>query len=393
MLLARFLGIEDFGRFTLVWMVAMFVNSLQDAAIIQPMLAVGPKQAKAEAPAYYGTVLVQQLLSGTIAFSLVLIIAQASAAAIPGWAIDGLAVPLAAALLATQLQNFVRRYLFVRGWTITAIINDGIRYLGQLSMLYVAAIGFATGPTVPMALWITAIAAILGTLHGVLYLEKPIWSTQMLRRTTVRHWHIAKWLLPSDLMQWAAAQVFFVTAGIILGASAVGLLRAAQAIVGVVHIIYMGMTNFAPRHASQVLHQQGIEALFHYLKGLTWKIGSILLLLLVLINVNAKNFSRLMYGTGYPDLRYLLLGLSAVYFVPLVSDILGVWALAIESTEVVFISRAVTTAFAAVAAYPLVAFGRLLGVLAGFLLVELIRAGIMLTVLRRKAPAQVLKRA
>jgi hypothetical protein len=39
--LARYLGVEEFGRFTLVWMSVLFVNSIQHSAINSPMMAVG----------------------------------------------------------------------------------------------------------------------------------------------------------------------------------------------------------------------------------------------------------------------------------------------------------------------------------------------------------------
>ncbi len=50
-LLARYLGVEEFGRFTLAWMAVLFVNGIQHAAINSPMMSIGPKQPEAEAPA------------------------------------------------------------------------------------------------------------------------------------------------------------------------------------------------------------------------------------------------------------------------------------------------------------------------------------------------------
>ncbi len=59
-LLARYLGIEALGQFTLAWMAAIFLNGLQHAAIIAPMMSIGPKQPALETPAHYGAVIVQQ---------------------------------------------------------------------------------------------------------------------------------------------------------------------------------------------------------------------------------------------------------------------------------------------------------------------------------------------
>jgi O-antigen/teichoic acid export membrane protein len=384
-LLARFLGIEDFGRFTLAWTLVLFANSLQYAATIQPMLSIGPKQAESEVPAYYGAVIVQQSVVAMIAFAAVLISTAASAVVFPDWGIGGLAVPLAVATLAGQSQDFFRRYLFVRGRTIAAAVNDGTRYLSQLILLCVFASTSSDGLTIPIALWIIAAAAMLGTAHGLLCLEKLTLSTEGLWRTVTRHWHMAKWLFPSAIMGWTTGQAFMIMAGAVLGAATVGTLRAAQAVVGVLHILLIGMENFAPIQASQVFHRLGSEALHHYLKRLTWKGGTVVLLLLLLINVNGTTITQLMYGTAYPGLGPLLLGFSIVYIGPLLNAVLQFWALAIESTEVVFASLVVATAVTALTAYPFVAFGGAIGVLAGVFVVDLLRGGIMFTVLSRKA--------
>src|SRR5260370_291531 len=81
-LLARAFGIFEFGRFALAWMFVEFIGSLQFAAIIQPMLNIGPKQPEANSDRYYDAVIVQQAaacmvfglvawLSATAAFVLV----------------------------------------------------------------------------------------------------------------------------------------------------------------------------------------------------------------------------------------------------------------------------------------------------------------------------------
>src|SRR3989339_1774999 len=43
-LLARYLGLEEYGRFTLAWMAVLLCNSFQQAGIIAPMMSIGPKQ-------------------------------------------------------------------------------------------------------------------------------------------------------------------------------------------------------------------------------------------------------------------------------------------------------------------------------------------------------------
>jgi O-antigen/teichoic acid export membrane protein len=367
-LLARFLEVAAFGRFTLVWIAVLFANSLQFSAVIQPMMSIGVKHVESERPAYYGAVLVQQLVISSISFVALLLGVVASAVVVPGWGIGGLAIPLSAAMFAGQTQDFLRRYLFVRGRPLAALTNDGIRYLCQIMLLY--AVNELSGTlTIVTALWTMAATAALGTAHGVLCLEKVTLSSGVLKMTIRRHWRLARWLLPSTLMSWGTGQVFFLVAGAVLGTATVGVLRAALTILGVIDVLLIALDNFAPAQASEIFHRQGRLALHQYLKGLTWKLGSIALLLLLLINANATNITRLVYGTKYPAMNYLLLAFSVTYLTPLLAKILHIWALAIEATEVEFIPWVVAVACTAATAYPFVAFGGIFGVVAGTFLV------------------------
>src|SRR5437879_5905536 len=65
-ILARVLGLHDYGIFALAWTTVLFANSLQWAFIVSPMMSVGPKQEPEDRPLYYGSVLVQE-----IAFALI----------------------------------------------------------------------------------------------------------------------------------------------------------------------------------------------------------------------------------------------------------------------------------------------------------------------------------
>jgi len=50
LMLARFMGLHEFGIFVLAWMSVLFVNSLQTSLIIAPMMSIGPKQEEKDRP-------------------------------------------------------------------------------------------------------------------------------------------------------------------------------------------------------------------------------------------------------------------------------------------------------------------------------------------------------
>ena len=134
-MLARFLGIEEFGRFTLVWLVAEFLHSIQHSLIVSPLMSIGPKQSDDNVAGYLGAVLAQQISFAAITFTMVIFGGQIANHFFPAWDIGGITTALAFAVLTYQIQNFIRRYLFVRARAHLAFVCDAIRYPGQLVVL------------------------------------------------------------------------------------------------------------------------------------------------------------------------------------------------------------------------------------------------------------------
>src|SRR6266851_9066970 len=109
-LLARAFGIVEFGIFTLAWMFVEFIGSLQTAAIIQPMLNIGPKQSQGDSDRYLDAVLAQQAALCAVSGPAAWLIASLAGELVSDPEFNRLAFPLAAAVVAYQLQCFFRRY-------------------------------------------------------------------------------------------------------------------------------------------------------------------------------------------------------------------------------------------------------------------------------------------
>ena len=59
-LILRFLGIENFGVYSFLWLFLLFFNSIQLAYIISPLLTNAPKQKAKNLNFFYGHVFIQQ---------------------------------------------------------------------------------------------------------------------------------------------------------------------------------------------------------------------------------------------------------------------------------------------------------------------------------------------
>ena len=120
-LLARLLGIEDFGLYVFGWMLVLFVSSVQLAFIVSPLFTIYPKQKNASN--YLGGLHVVQLGFSIVTFVLSLVVVKAVFIYKPEWEIEGVfySLPLVAALFV--LQDFYRRINFTLKKPIRSLIS------------------------------------------------------------------------------------------------------------------------------------------------------------------------------------------------------------------------------------------------------------------------------
>lgn len=372
-LLARFLGLDEFGRFTLIWMAVLFVNSIQHAAINSPMMSLGPKQSAAGTAAYYGAVIVQQIAFSFAAFLLLFSGVKLSILVFPEWHVNDLALPLAVTALTCQFQDFLRRYFFTRGRAATAFVITTTRYLGQLTVLTWLFFSVPDSMDIANVLWVLSLTAAVATIYGALRLDPVKINAEKVRKFTLDHWGFAKWLVASAIMQSCTGNLFIIAAGALLGASAVGALKAAQNLMGITHILFMGLENIVPIRAARLLHEAGRTALTDYLKKVTWTGGAVTLIVALIMAISPEFWLKLVFGTEYLGYGYLLqwyaiINLLIFFSIPLRSGLR-----ACQQTQTIFRSFVWMTLFSLLATYPAVKLMALNGVMMGILIVSLIQ--------------------
>jgi O-antigen/teichoic acid export membrane protein len=376
-LLARAFGVHEFGRFTLAWMLVEFMGSLQFAAVIQPMLNIGPKQEESDGDRYYHAVVAQQAVACLFLGGLIWI-----GVAVAGWRLsdpdlEQLAMPLGAAIITYQLHNFFRRYFFARDRPVASLCSDALRFAIQIAAT-VALPFFSPDAAADTGVWIVATACGASATMGAVLFGRPGWNSTIFRNVAIRHWHFSKWLLPSALMYWMTSQAFMAMSGFVLGATATGSLRAAVSITGVLNLLLLALDNFAPVQASRALHYGGRDELLRYIAWLSCLTGALTVTIVVLLNIAPGYIVHLLYGGRYKGIDYLVRWLCAPAAVNGIGTILVIWAAAMERTQTIFVSYAVATVFTLVAAYPLTLYGGVAGVAFGSLLVETIRVVVLL---------------
>lgn len=369
-LLARYLGLGEFGRFSLAWIVVLFFSGLQTAMIISPMMSLGPMQETDQLPSYYGAVFMQQLIWAGSSFVVIFLGVWGSQFLFPIWKANDIALPLASALLAYLLQDFIRRYFFVKDLAHLALINDSISYIGQLCFL----ITFAQFATLKAgeALWIIAGTSGIAVAVGLFTVSPLYLSRNYFIKVFSRHWNLSKWLICSSLMQFASSQFFFLIAGYKLGAASVGAMKAAQNVIGILHIVFQSFENFVPSQASREYLSGKREALSRYLTKIV-KFGcSVTVIIAGLCFFFAEFWMNLIYGNEYSGYGYILQWLSITYIIIFFAFPITAGLRTIERTKGIFVAFSYSSIFSVIFSCTLVSHIELKTILFGLLISKII---------------------
>ncbi|MDH5414420.1 MAG: hypothetical protein OEW87_09810, partial [Flavobacteriaceae bacterium] len=115
LVLARYLGIEDFGVFTLCWMSILFLHGLQYALIVSPMMSIGPKISDTKM-SLYTTVMSTHVLSFLVICFFVLFCGlQIIGMIYSKWDAASLGGAVAFSAVTFLLQDYVKRFYIFKG--------------------------------------------------------------------------------------------------------------------------------------------------------------------------------------------------------------------------------------------------------------------------------------
>jgi len=364
-ILARALGIRDFGVFALSWMAVLFVSSLQWAFIVLPMMSVGPKQEEQNRPSYYGAVFIQEIAFAALSVAGILIALRISVVHFPQWNVQHLALPLSFAGFAYLLQDFIRRYFFSTGRSKFALLSDGISYLTQIP--FIVLLSHRSNFSSSMALWIIGATSLVSFLISWLWFEPITFHATALRKVAIRHWKISRWLAPSAFMQWSSGNLFIVAAPVYYGAAAAAVLRASQNIVGVAHIWFLGLDNVVPAEAARRMHTQGLDAALSYIKQIVFRWGLITLGFVSIVSFRPDLWLRLVYGPRYAGYGHILQLYALLYLMSFFAGPLRAGLQALEYTAPTFWSYSAMTIFSLAFAGPLTRWLGLTGAMFGMI--------------------------
>jgi O-antigen/teichoic acid export membrane protein len=387
-MLARFMGLREFGIFVLAWMSVVFVNSLQMALVVAPMMSIGPKQAESDRPRYFGAVVFQELALVSSCFLLVFAAVKTSSRYFGHANLAELALPLAVAAFAYQMQDFLRRYFFSTRQSGKALADDALSYLPQLPILFTLhRAGHLNSAT---ALWVMAGTSLVGLAAGWLWMEPIDFQWTWIKTISSRHWTMSRWLTGSALLTWTSSNLFVLAAPAYYGAAAAGVLKASQNLMGVTHVWFQGLDNVVPVETARRLRDGGVPSMLAYTRSILFKWGGLTALFALLMAAAPGFWLRLAYGAEMAQYGSILRLYAVLYVIIFIGGPLRAGLQALEFTAPIFWSYLAMTGFAFLLAVPMAKWlglkGTMMGLLGAQILFQSVVGAALLIKSRRSMP-------
>ena len=296
-LLGRFLGVEGYGQFVLLYTVLLYVNIFQYSLILAPMMSIAPQASSdVEQINYFKGMITLQFLLSLFLSLIVVVLGSGIEKWLPSWNLQNNVLPLALSILFFQLQDWLRRYYFVRGKGKAVFINDFVSYGGQVALLVVF---YWWGRlNITNTFWALAVSSAIAFLIGAMLENiRPSWNSAL--QVFQQSWQSGRDLLLAGQINWVGSQGILLFGASILGAKAAGGIRAAQNIVGPFNILFQAMENIIPIQAAQHYATKQLTGLTNYLKKVTL-VGSLLLAIpCVILAVFSRELMQFTYGKEY----------------------------------------------------------------------------------------------
>ena len=302
--IARVLGLEAFGQFTIIWLIVQFFSSIQESLLLSPMISIGAKLKQKTASNYFIGIYSLALIYASIASLLVLLLAFTL-----NQYVNEVNMPSALYLFIITflflLRETLRRILFSCSKLKLVFISDAISYLGQLSLLILLLI--FSNVELTTVFWLIGFSSLLAVIFSYFVIPNLRFSLLKLLFAWRRNWPIAKWMVSSSILNWLTGNLFIISAGVYLGNSAVGALKAAQNIVGINHVLFKLIENIAPVKAGKLLVESGTNKMVTYLKQVTVISVVIYLFFVLIILAFSQQLMTFIYGAEYTQYSWLLI--------------------------------------------------------------------------------------
>jgi O-antigen/teichoic acid export membrane protein len=311
--LARDLGPANYGAFALVYAGIFLASAFQSALVTRPHNVVGTTYEGAEYRRYTtATAISQSWLIG--AFALIVLL-SAFVARRTTWSIAPLLFPLVPAIVAWQLQEFVRRVLYTEGRLKAAFANDALSYGAQAGgIIVLGAYGLLTGVR---ALSIVALTSAIAAAWGLWQIRgsldrRGMWHP-MREHWLAKNWRFGRWIFGAIVVTSASSQLYTALIGGLVSIAEAGVFRAIFTVFGPIRILLSAMETALTPAAARVFAEKGQPGLRSFIARIVAMTAPVMAVYGIGIAVFATPILGTLFGAPYRQYGWLLALLALNY--------------------------------------------------------------------------------
>lgn len=359
-LLVAYLGVDGFGVYSLYWMAVLLISGFHQALVVMPLYTLFPKMNSLEV--YMNGLFREQLIfSGLSALLIMAIFSTLNALGYDVNLFHGFLVGL---LTATYtIQDLLRRLLFVKSKTLEVLFVDVLN-VGLLPLAFIAMWAF-NSVTMNSILLVTLLFKLVSIVVAMRFLSINVSGKKAQKTIRKEHWESGKYLLASSILQWFSGNAFVLLSGMLLGPSAIGVLRIAQSILGVVNVFFLFLENRVPIQAAKVLHEGGQEAFNQFMFRESKKYLWLLMLSLLCLGVFNESITSLFYGNAMESVQWLIPTYCVLYILIYAGTMLRFTFRTLDQNKVLFYGYVVSAIVGLSCVYPMIKWWGLIGVILG----------------------------
>lgn len=377
-LVARSIGISEYGVFSTIILIQLFLLSIQQAASSGLFQVLWGRFEGAQKINYTNGLFYAQCFLYFLLLCVCLCIYILNPSLLVTY--NKIISPAILATFLFLLQDFLRKIFLSSEKEHRALLIDFVTNFLQICLL--AYYALLQKLDLPAACWIVAITYIPSVILGIYWLRPGPIIFRNIRFAWKNHKEQSGWMFLSAIVQWLAGNFFVLAAGWWLGAAALGALRLAQYIFGLLNVVLQAVENYVLPKASLIQHS---DIQFRKFLLTVWK-KTILIFIpaITLLVLFSEVIMKLAGGQSYTGYSYVIYGLSVVYVVIITSLPIRI-ALRVKLLgQNYFIGYVLSAIFSILTAKWLLLNWQLYGVLVGLLITQLIVVVYWILILKSK---------
>jgi hypothetical protein len=270
--------------------------------------------------------------------------------------------------LAYCMHDYLRKWMLSTQKVKHAVVLDLIANVPQLFLL----VFFYWQGSLKLvnALWVVALTFLPAVFFGIIWLKpgRPVFAN--MKDAGAVHWPHARWTLSSAFLQWSAGNYFVLAAGWWLGNAALGALRLAQYMFGLLNVLLQALEHYALPKAAQLHHDR--KALFLFLRRQVMQAALAILPVVALMVLGRNYLMQFSGGQAFTPYSFVFAGLGVLYCIIILGYGVRLAMRALLLNKFYFIGYLLSTIFSVSSARFLVSHYELGGIMAGMVMAQLI---------------------